>query len=280
MKKFALIFVVLLAISCSDDDSSSGTSGADLKTMVTSLYGVDGGLMDRTVMDFDDNKPSHYKVYTPMGQLSRSIDYAYGNDGQLKTLSVYNMQGRLGFTENFSYDSLGRLVKLVWQDHDDNDEMDYGNSIYEYIYNSDNTITRKISGNTFGTYYLNANGQVYKIEHPDGYTSEVVYVGNDIVSWTQGGNSIYYFYDNVTPVKGEYRNIFRNQFRGYEANHVLYGGHVNAVTATPKYITHQQHEGGNTVHYGYQFNDAGYPVRISSGINEDEPNVFVDLSYQ
>lgn len=279
MKKFALFFIALLAISCSDDDTDSGT-GTDLKTVVTSIYGMEGALLDRTVMEFQDNKPSSFRITHPDGQLYRNYDYSYGADGQLKTMKIYN-SGQLAVTQEFEYDTQHRLIKWTSADHLDFDDIMGADHVYNYIHNNDNTITQTVEGGSNRTYYLNNAGQVYKIAYQEGYVSQVTYSGNDVLEWAQGSTvGITYFYDDVHPVKGEFRNYMKNQFSGYEANHILYGGHANAVAASDRYITHQVQNNGSTTQYNYEFNAAGYPTRVSTSQNGDEPNVFVDITYQ
>lgn len=280
MKKIALFLLATLALSCSDDDTSSGT-GTNLKTVVTNIYGMNGAVLDRAVMEFEDNKPSKYTVYHPSGEIYRIHDYFYWPDGQLKTMKIYN-SGQLAVTQEYEYDSQHRLVKMTSTDHLEFDDIMGADYEYDYIHNIDNTITQILGTGNQNIYYLNNSGQVYKIVYNGGYVSEVNYSGNDVLEWQQGnGSAMTYFYDDVHPVKGEFRNYFKNQFRGYEANHVLSGGHANAVMATDRYITRQiQGPAGYVTEYTYEFNAAGYPVRVATSQNGEEPHVFVDITYQ
>lgn len=279
MKKFALLFIALLAISCSDDDTNSN-AGTDLKTMVTSLYGAEGTLLDRAVMDFEDNKPSKYTIYHPSGEIYRTHDYLYWPDGQLKTMKLYN-SGQLAVTLEYEYDSQHRLVKMTHTDHLEFDDIMGNDYSYDYVHNADNTITKVSDTGQQDVFYMNGSGQVYKIVYHSGIVSEVEYSGNDVLEYSHGNGVIMtYFYDDVHPVKGEYLNMFKNQFRGYEANHILHGSLQEAVTASGRYIIHQVQNNGNTTDYNYEFNDAGYPVRIASSQNGEEPHVFVDITYQ
>lgn len=168
MKKiFLCIVVALIAISCSSDSSSNtaSTSSVLVKKMVQT--DVDGNLVSTNIYTYNGNKINTIT--------SDDFLYKYFYTGNLIVKEEIYIANNLAFVLDFDYDTQNRLVQY-------RREAIGPGQIFRYVYqyNNDNTLsvdqyftyeTGSEVEETPAKYYLNAQGEIEKIEEYSGATT-------------------------------------------------------------------------------------------------------------
>lgn len=263
MKKKILMGMVALAlVSCNNDDDKNNASWGTNLDKVT--FNLDDG--SRNIMEFDNNKlQRQYNGYNSDGTYDFIDEYTYNDDGQLSEMVQTKNDGTLIFTREIVYDNLKRISEKI--------EKTYGNVISEttvvFTYYDDNTVFADYTS-TFEpaindlTYYFYETGLLDKITVGDMVQQELQYEGSDITAIGQ----YTYEYDYETAVKGDYLNIYRNQFNSY-SNFVLYSRFIMPQMISNKYMKESLTGGNQTTLYTYEFNDLGYPVEVTATSGAD-----------
>lgn len=256
MNKTIFLGLAALALfSCSNDDSNETVQAAGIELDTVTF--IDGG--NEGVMIFEDNKVREYHIGpNDDDTYDSNYTYTYGADGQLTGMVSTDAQGQMTFSRVVAYDAQGRIIAK-----DDTYYVataPYSSENVVYTYNEDNTVTADFTSydDTVQdrTYHFNSAGLVYKVTNGNEIAQELSYNGNNVSAI--GTTS--YLYDESTPVKGEYLNIYRNMFNSY-SNFVVYNGYIVPFTVSDKYMisTVNSYETINSV---YEFNEDGYPVKV------------------
>jgi len=261
MKKKILFCLAAIAMfGCSGEDAATVdinqnnfkaflSTGRQLNTVTS---------QDGDVYAFENNQIISYTY----GSGEYVYDYTYNNDGQLSGMIGKDAVGTVFFTRTVGYDNDGRIIAK-------NDA--YINTLQNstktenvvYIYNNDNSVTADFTSYDDTVkdriYYFNAQGKVSHITINDEIVQQMTYTANNI---TVMGNTDY-LYDESTPVKGHYNNMYTNQFSSYK-NFVVYNGFMLAGNVSDKYLVRIDENPGEhgDVDYQYIFNDEGYPVQV------------------
>jgi hypothetical protein len=264
--KIKLLFAAMLLclVSCSDDDNSTTVPVTEVQKNILSIanetYDQEGVVKAKYTIDCENNRPILRKYFDASGNFYSSTEYAYAPNGLLSSYSDY--YGAVKEADAMlSYDSDGRLTEIIYTNYNSLN----GWQMSSFIYNDDNTITEKfrneINSDVFiTTYFLNASGQIYKIQNSNGAIGLVTYEGNNVTSLTTYAGTLNYIYDNVTEVKGDFLNLYENQV-GSNTNAILWLGFSTVLEGVDRYKTNVQSslEMFNT-EYTYEFDEDGYPV--------------------
>ena len=283
MKKklfFGLLALALVSCSGNEDNQIVNVSKDEAEIVEaeeTEEVELDSIVINEwEVMKFENNKmqtrftPGHGTYY-----------FNYGIYGQLSGLIGKDIQGEVFFTQSLVYDNTGRIIEKT--------EINY-NSIMDtsttqtvaYIYNEDNTVT--LDYNSFDetaydrTFHFNQAGLVDKIVFSQGSTLIYEYSGNALIASGLQGYMSTYQYDEATPVKGEYLNIYSNMFSNY-TNFVLYNGSIGANTVSHNYMIKMDNPGGDDYDFIYEFNEMGYPVKETM-IRALNPGNIIRITYK
>lgn len=220
-----------------------------------------GSSMD--VFEFANNKVFKHSTYN--GMLTNYVDYFFDNDGQLAAMTGKDAEGNVYFERTVTYDAEKRIIgKSDTYYNFTQNTTSVENVTYAYE-DTNNTITAHFdSFNEFSTdrvYHFNTEGLLSKITKIDSTNIQVfVYDNNNIAQMGNGSIMSGFLYDNTTVVKGEYLNMYRNQFKTY-SNFVVYNGFMVARVVANKYIT-QVTDYSGVANFTYQYNSEGYPVEI------------------
>lgn len=256
--------MLLCLVSCSDDDNSTTVPVTEVQKNILSIanetYDQEGVVKAKYTIDCENNRPILRKYFDASGNFYSSTEYAYAPNGLLSSYSDY--YGAVKEADAMlSYDSDGRLTEIIYTNYNSLN----GWQMSSFIYNDDNTITEKfrneINSDVFiTTYFLNASGQIYKIQNSNGAIGLVTYEGNNVTSLTTYAGTLNYIYDNVTEVKGDFLNLYENQV-GSNTNAILWLGFSTVLEGVDRYKTNVQSslEMFNT-EYTYEFDEDGYPV--------------------
>lgn len=282
-----LCIAATLFVSCSDDDNLPVNSAVEKNLASTINYSYFNGTpVSRIETYFTGNKPIEMKFYSGNTAYQKYF-YTYGADGQVSELNVYNMNNQHAVVIAYSYDGEHRLTQMVSTDLIVWDEIQYGQQTKVFIYNSDNTITvtNSNSGNFQNqfVYEFNGDGKIYRAVMDGAVMFEVQYDGQNAASaYISGQGTMSYTYDNIHTVKGELNNLFKNQMSGYEHNHILNGGLIDAIWSSDKYLIHQiGTEGENEASYVYVFDADGYPIQRKTFTgNESQPDSITEITYE
>ncbi|TRW22998.1 hypothetical protein FMM05_14975 [Flavobacterium zepuense] len=274
MKK--ILFAFLCAIpftSCSDSDVTDVKNVQQSVNEITdepedepeiAAYELDSVIQysggNASVFEFSNNKMVKQSIGNQL-----FYEYSYNQDGQLSSMTGKDEQGNINFTRSVSYGADKRIIAKN-DTYYNNIQNTTSTENVTYIYNNaNNTVTADFdSYDEYAqdrVYHFNAAGLLSKITTTDGTDIQVYeYNGNNISQMTSG--SIYGFtYDNVTAVKGEYLNMYRNQFKNY-SSYIVYTGYMVVKTVTHNYLS-QFTDYSGVANYTYQFNAEGYPVEVN-----------------
>ncbi len=232
MKK-VFLFLGALSIatisSCSSDDDSStnppNTNDVLVKREVYQQAGEDGF---NFTADFNYSGNKLVSVVSNDGYVE---NYTY--TGNLITKVESFLDGEIDLTETMTYNTEGQLISYS--------ELFAGDSsatVYNFVYNSDDTVTKSQVGSGFTTTYTFANGEL----------SQTV---------QSAGTTYTYTYDTKN---SPFKNI-----TGYAAiadltagDHELHGKARNIMSIVDE--THSQ----NYMTNSFIYNDKGYPTQAKS----------------
>jgi hypothetical protein len=265
MKIRLLFFAAFLVLaSCSEDDSNTPIPENPIVKNLDKMTGTfyfEGGVQRNHIIEFENNKRVSYHIYNMEDELVVYTLYTYSSEGLLLTEEYFNGNNELQSRVSYDYDSEGKIIKRTRARGNEEPETK------DFIYNSDNTISciAFISGSTPETstlkYYLNDMGIIYKMFASfDNSFEEIIFNGGLATSLSRynsvfsGPSTLTYTYDMQTPVKGEFINMFKNQY-GHINNAILCVG-LNGPFFTNHYIL----EEGNAK-YEYAFDNDGFPIR-------------------
>lgn len=260
--------MLLCLVSCSDDDSSGPKK---LKSTTTTIYysNMENSGIETTT--YKDNKPVFTGKTSLSGESVASTEYNYNSDGRLSGRTLYIGQS-MEYKEILTYDGKGRIKEFKYTDYRFSENNDY---LTTYSYNNDNTITKTLSyklewGNEVSltdVYTMNEQGLIYMKENLSS-TDILAFEGNNLINVLTSGNMTgTYIYDYAHPVKGEYLNIYKNQYGSY-SNILLTGNFDKLAKAGDKYKISANSAPYGLVTYSYEFDAEGYPVKETAFMDE------------
>lgn len=263
-------FAALVAISCADADTdvveNTNLSGHNLHTVTRKV-----GDVTLKMFEFTDNKMITETLYSG-GGVDDSYVYTYNAIGDLLTMVGTRGDGYVFFERELVYDTQHRLTEIK--------DTSY-NDIMEQVTHQNSTITYNDVNNTVTAQYgfeLQSGPRVFHFNN-NGFVSAVE-TGNDTIALTYDGNNITqwnqlnFTYDTTTPVKGEYLNMYRNQFKSY-VNFIVYWAFPVPTIASSNYITSINEQPGTIgdLNYTYEFDANGYPTVVHEAPTSYESNV-------
>lgn len=271
MKRILLSGVAaLLLVACSGEDPAAvDTTTKNLPTEkeLNTVTEYSGG-----VYTFDNNKVIKFEMYNN----EWFYENTYNENGELSVVILKNAAGQIGSRREINYDENNRIISRNDVIYYMNDDRTITEDVV-YTYNSDNSVTVTMDNSKEGaearTYYFDTAGKVVKVTK-DGYVQqEILYEGNNINKI----NDLNFTYDLAMPVKGQYLNMYRNQFATY-SNFVLYTGYLVPNAFSDKFIvsTDGPH-GSDDYNYEYEFDEEGYPISqtVSNLLNESSSTVII-----
>jgi hypothetical protein len=266
-------FIAIAMASCSSDDNSSDKDPSEnnqeikLREIIQTEFNQDGSVKLTTKTRFDDkDKALLEEQYNTAGELTAKREFTYNPLGQVESMAFYSADTGLetlnsGYTA--VYDANGRVTTI-------NENFivngSQATSVTTYLYNPNNTVimTRNFSSgeSAMTTYYLNSTGQVFKKTDSDGMTEQVIYLGANMLNYSNGTITSSFGYDNEHSPKGQQHNTVVNQFNGNVANAMMIDGFKSIDLGRDKYVIQRTDSNGDSYDYQYQFNDDGYPIKL------------------
>jgi hypothetical protein len=258
--------------SCSSDDNSSdkdpseNNQEAKLREIIQTEFNEDGSVKLTTKTQFDDrDKALLEEQFNAAGELFTKREFTYNASGQVENMAFYSADTGLqtlnsGYTA--VYDGSGRITTL------NGNFIANGSpatSVTTYLYNQNNTVimTRNFSSgeSDMATYYLNSAGQVFKKTDSE-ETEQIIYLGANMLNYSNGTITSAFAYDNEHTPKGQQHNTVVNQFNGNTANAMMISGFSSIDLGRDKYVIQRTDSNGDNYDCQYQFNDAGYPIKL------------------
>lgn len=283
MKLRLLFFTALLSLaSCSSDESAepvnenpNPTPTIEKNLKKIKEYYVNGETEQLDMVTLCTNNKIDqiigYENDNPL-EIASIYDYSYNAQGRLSYIDVH-FYGDYNWSDSsvsFGYDEQGRLIYL--------DEVQDGSSTHwtkEFIYDTENNVITgdyDPGGNIPNIFYLNGSGTIYKMEILSEYynlnATEVSYEGNNILSCTlttyYDSSVINYTYDYETEVKGEYLNLFRNSYGGFNTMNLYELGFNLALLSPDNYRLTESKTNSIDINYYYEysFDEDGYPIEV------------------
>lgn len=275
--KLLFVFLVLSLFSCSDDDSQSNSGNKKLDKIVTTSYNDNGSKAGYYVLYFDDqNRMVSNIQYDISNTVMNKTESAYGQYG-LSVVTIYNIDSSIPYyTFNYTYDNEGKLAAIETISKEFGQET---SSTETFTYNNDNTISRNV-GNWQYLFYKDSSGRIFKMTEND-HVSEVVYEGENVTSYIVDDKTTTYTFDDIHLPKGDHHKLIINQFNGNMQNVILSGGLPSVTFGISKYVVAQSTTSGSDVTYNYQFDSAGYPVKILTKLaGENYPSQIREIIYK
>ncbi|RDI05635.1 hypothetical protein [Flavobacterium sp. AG291] len=294
--KLLLAFFALSVISCSDDDSSwPSPPEKKLDQMVVKRYQNNGSIY-KDVYDFDDdNKLTIINRYDSQDESFSKTTYEYNESGLLSVTKTYGFgmgdPSQPSSITSFSYDASSRITGI---DDMDASGIEGTHTITSFVYNADNTISavETVSGppsedvTTNYTFYINDYGHIEKkVDADNTIWTQAVYWSGNVESYTQlGASSMSFEFVENEFVKGSYVKINQNKFGGNFNNAILAGGFASVSNGVVKYVSQQTSTNASTsqvLTYNYEFDDDGYPVRVTLFVlGSSTPYEVREITYQ
>lgn len=289
--KLLFAFIALSLASCSSDDDSGKDPSVDngerkLDKIVQTEFNDDGSVKATAKTHFDDSDRAVLQLeYDGAGALAFQSEFTYNASGQLEKTDYFRFittQKIAESSKTISYDESGRVTAVNESfKHNGNPAT----SVTSYHYNANNTIIATADysyGSTVTTTYtVNANGQVYKKTDTAGAAEEILYDGQNILTYTNGSNSSNFIYDTTHTPKGQHHATILNQYKGNITNAVLLGGFTSIALGKTKYATGRTDSNGDKYTYNYDFDSEDYPVKVRYFKNEGSmPFSIREISYK
>jgi len=239
------LFMLSLA-SCSDDDSSSNTSGSDK-------------VLPSKVVEHDASE-SVTGTYSYNGSKLKSITYTSGDkdvftySGDNIVKSESSLAGTIWLTNTYAYNSKGQVTEHVYTDIYDTYEK------IVFVYNSNGTIsTTQYSGDTEAESVLEGTG-IITIENGNPVKYAYTLTGDDTATI-----QLFTFDDKKSPWKNitGMAAIDLISLEGNSPEH-------NVLTEQTVYGDYK---------YTYVYNNDGYPTSSTESDNEDELNSTTEYFY-
>lgn len=294
--KLLLAFLAFSVISCSDDDSSPSQPEKNLDQMVVTYYpdGINANSY-KEIYDFDDHdRLTQISYYNLENELSAKTTYEY--DQML--LSVVKSYGssmgdpnKPSSVTSFNYDG---SLRIIGMDSNVETGIEGIHTVTSFTYNADNTISAEETTSAPPeedvvkncTYYKTADGRIVKkIDSEGNILTQAVYENYNLKSYTrQGSASMAFLFNNDVTPKGNYLNINLNKYDGNFNNTILAEGFPAFSNGVSNYIS--QHtssiaEINLTVTYTYEFDEDGYPIKVSLfSQGSSQPYEVREISYQ
>lgn len=262
-------FIALSLASCSSDDSStgkdpSGNGEKKLREIVQTEFNDNGSVKQTTKIEFDDNdRALALFTYDSAGELTYKENYTYSG-GVYESVMSYTLENgtetpNYGYT--LAYDTSGRVISRT----------DTGgvSATTTYTYNDNNTITEiRTAGSTsfYATYYLNAEGQLYK-RTTETDTEQLTYAGKNIQKYTNNTFTSVFAYDSVLTPKGQQHNVVVNIFKGNMVNALIVQGLFSITMGGTQYVA-KRTDNADVFDYEYEFDGEDYPVKVRCFKNE------------
>lgn len=224
IKYLLLILLIPFFNSCSEDDENEViTFDRKLKKIVSKRYNGDEVYFKNEIF-LENNRVTKTDVYyvnNGVDDLWQSYEELYDKNGVNIGSRSFNPDGKQGSEQNYIYDDNNRLVNKTSIDYlSDGTKTDE----YEFIYNSDNTITCTFnySGGSKEekVFFINNVGLIYK-ESYYGETYEVELDGNNVISYKGSSYTINYQYDEEHLIAGQFFHTIKKNSYGKMNNGVL-----------------------------------------------------------
>lgn len=256
-------FIALSLASCSSDDGNDGkdTSGNEekkLREIVQAEFNEDGSVKQTTKIEFDDNDRALAQfTYDSAGELTYKENYTYSG-GVYESVMSYTVENgtetpNYGYT--LAYDTSGRVISRT--------ETGGVSATTTYTYNENNTITEiRTAGSTsfYATYYLNAEGQLYK-RTTETETEQLTYTGKNIGKYTNNTFTSVFAYDSALTPKGQQHNVVVNLFKGNMVNAMIVQGLFSITMGSTQYVA-KRTDNADVFDYEYEFDGEDYPLKI------------------
>lgn len=304
--KLLFAFIALSLFSCSSNDDSENNDGnnpggnpiaveKELAKITDTRFKADGAVNTTTISEYTDNKAISEATYMADALVAKRT-YTYNESGLLTELKAYDAS-MFGLERPYAialctYDDQGRIIRF----DDTVTIIESDNTVTTFTYNNDTTITASadyydvVGGEhviTVDKYYVNQAGRVYKKTGSDGTVKlSVLYIGDNVTSYTEGTASQIFEYDIANEPKGQYHNIVQNLYGGNFTNAMLVNGFSAFSYGVSKYVTRQNttnSAGTNTsfVTYSYDFDSDGHPVKVKCYKNGNSlPYMIREISYK
>jgi len=272
---FAFITAFLMACSSDDETTPVGVEDPVLTDLKEINSYTDGNEMENR--KFENNLLRERYFIRENGDVYFEDIYSYNAQNLLIGRNV-NVQYEDGSTASVnqvvSYDSLGRIIKIVDNQTFDGNTDNIQTNFTDFDYSMPNTIvaTSVTAGlsPSVTKYHLNSEGLVYMKTYDNSqHTVEATFTNGNIVTVSRTTynsptdiliSTTSNLYDLQTEVKGEYLKIATNQFGTVKANAAIYKSDVSSNSSN--YILNSQMNGNTDTTYEYQFNSAGYPTNV------------------
>jgi hypothetical protein len=260
--KLLIAFMMLSLVSCSDDDSNT-TGEKQLDKIVHKSYNNNGVLVDNSYITYDNNRMTGVYFVNPNGEIIGKTEFFYNENGSLsKIIDDKAFYDDINGVVELGYDSQGRLITMLETYNQFGEEYIHTGN---YVYNQDNTITYTgyIPNGDSDTkiFSKNASGQIDKILY-NGTVTQAVYDGEDIVSYSDGTQTVSFTFDSVNTPVGPLLQSNINHMGGNFQNMVLWMGFEGLAMGVSKYmIGRSSTVAGNSSTFEYEFDEEGYPVK-------------------
>jgi len=290
MKKLSpVLLVIIFAISCSNnnddsikeviDDSQNEKEDLENENSDEKEDSEDIGLTKVIQKGYFNNehiRTIHFifeggiievdSTFGPGNELAYHNDWIYDEGNKLLGTRLYLADGTLQHTNEYSYDSQGKLIGR-------NTSEEQGSYITDvsFEHHTDSIVcTKNFDGSiSEKTFYLNESGKIYR-ELDGENIFEIEYMEGTVKSLTAYGEVINFSYSNETSLN-EPSNNFLLSVLGTENNIVLWEDNLRqqATSLSSGFLIREENENGNVRQYDYTFDENGHPLSRKTYWNEE-----------
>jgi hypothetical protein len=265
---FLLSILITFLISCSNNDDATEPIINPVKQLLKTdnyLY-ENGNLNIKISTKYENNKPVTDSVYDSSNQLSYYSKNFFNTNNLASSIKVYIPNGTLSIENNIIYDNLGKIIKII-------KNQPSGSYVFNYILNSNNTITSEIVSNgsvvSTKTFHLNTNEIIYK-EVNGSNTKEFIYDSNKNLIQNTAFNVTYNYEYNEPHLKPSILQFDNSTIVGStKMNTVLIGNTLDDQNNTfgDKLISKISTSNGIIYDYVYIYDSDNYPTNVKTYIN-------------
>ena len=242
INKLVLLFLAVFAISCSNDSDSETPyevkENRILKEMddkTTKTYTYNGNQLTK-VIEIGD---------LGFGTTQMIENYTYGTDGKVTMVkSDYTGSASFGFRTSYTYNNVGKIDQIHIEKYTETSDYSYY-IILTYDYTTTNVVKRLEERIQEGSRTLT----IYDI--------------------TNGNPSSYSVYKNITPNTPNGQLSYTSLYSDYDTKKTPYTA-LPLVYREPSLFTNnpgKTQSSGSTTNYTYEYNDDGYPTKITMSYN-------------
>lgn len=219
-KTLYLIAIFTFLISCSEDEMNSididgvgELTERNLTKIESQYYDTSSGVSANLGVTLLENGKIKEALSYENNILTKKYIYEYNSDGLVDQVLHFDGNNSSLADEDYTilYDPQNRISNIM-----------YSNHTVEFVYNTDNTITRIASDATnsnlsTGIYSLNQNGKINKYVSGNNWIFDFEYVNDQVMSGTMNVGStlvdVEYDYETISESKGySYHKLFKDMF--------------------------------------------------------------------